>query len=349
MSSSAVYGQTFSYGRFVATPNTPQFIPLPQGFGKFEISNLSAYASPNSDEGVEFQYLANMPAGTAKSQAIDGATGDLYPWLLKQNGITYYNAANPPVYPVGAIASFVPGANTEFTTSAPHGLQVGDNVVITNLTTAPEMGGLVMTVTAIISTTQFETLFDSTGSVTSVGSFQKVGNVALPGKPFYYPQNRVIGSISSNGDGTTRIVTLVAQNYAVGDTVTFQMPSVFNIPQLQASTSGVPVLGTVTAFDNSVGQQWVDVNIDSSGFNAFKWPTSSAYAFSFPYMVPNNEGNLNNLPGVVPAPLPYANQAVLSFAQQNLGVNGVLIGAGDGTVDDVTGGIISADIVIGIF
>ena len=38
-------------------------------------------------------------------------------------------------------------------------------------------------------------------------------------------------------------------------------------------------------------------------------------------MVPQGEGNINSFQnfGVTPAPLPYANQDVLSFAKQNIG------------------------------
>ncbi len=51
-------------------------------------------------------------------------------------------------------------------------------------------------------------------------------------------------------------------------------------------------------------------------------------------MVPQGEGNINNFQnfGIVPAPLPYANQDVLSFAKQNIGSRGILIGAGTGKV-----------------
>ena len=60
-------------------------------------------------------------------------------------------------------------------------------------------------------------------------------------------------------------------------------------------------------------------------------------------MVPNNEGNTNQF--AFPSPLPYGNQNILGFAQQNQAHNGILIGAGDGTATAVTGGIIgpSAD------
>ena len=74
------------------------------------------------------------------------------------------------------------------------------------------------------------------------------------------------------------------------------------------------------------------------------WPASTSYPFSFPYLVPQGEGNTNNLSayGVSPSPLPYGNQDVLSFARQNQGYSGIYIGAGDGTAASSTGGIIGS-------
>jgi len=46
--------------------------------------------------------------------------------------------------------------------------------------------------------------------------------------------------------------------------------------------------------------------------------------------------------GIAPFPLPYGNQNVLSFARQNTALNGILIGAGDGTNSATTGGIIGS-------
>ena len=120
------------------------------------------------------------------------------------------------------------------------------------------------------------------------------------------------------------------------------------------SYSGLPFNATVSAVNNAVGVQTVTfANVNSSAFGVFgtssgsasnpgHWPLSGGYPFSFPTMVPQGEGNTNNLIGIVPSPLPYANQDVLSFAKQNQGANGILVGAGDGTAAATTGGIIGS-------
>ncbi len=300
-----------------------------------------------------------MTAGTAEIEetgTVSGILGPLNVGYAAINGFTVFNAANPPFPgPVIAISSFTPGTTTVWTTGTAHGFQVGDTVRVFSLTSSPQFGGLAMTVTAVGSTTTFTTLLDSTGATTSVGSVQKIGNASLPTKSLYYPQNRVIAKITNANPMV--ITTLVQQNYAIGDVVTFDIPSAFGVPQLSSGYTGLPFQATVSAANNAIGTQTVTfANVDSTNFGVFAtnpvaansnpghWLLSGAYPFNFPFMVPQGEGNTNNLIGISPSPLPYGNQDVLSFATQNLGQNGILIGAGDGTNSATTGGLIGSTV-----
>jgi hypothetical protein len=354
-------------GSFTNVTSTPYFIPVHNYVSEFRLKNLtrsgvtvgSVSGSLTSDRIVEAFWCDYMNAGTAQIVQNGTVAGILAPMqngYAAINGISIFNAARPPVYAAVAIASFVPGTTTVWTTSAPHLLQVGDNVRVYGLTSAPQFGGLRMTVTAVGSSTTFTTLLDSTGATTSVGFMQKVGNYLLPSPSLYYPENRVIAKITNANPMV--VTTLVQQNYFVGDVVTFDMPSRFGMPQLTNSISGLPFQATVIAANNAVGVQTVTLAVDSTNFGVFAtntvvggsnpghWPLSPAYPLSFPVMVPQGEGNINNFQqfGVVPAPLPYANQDVLSFARQNQASNGILIGAGDGTNSATTGGIIGSTV-----
>lgn len=347
-------------GMFTNVASTAFFIPLEQYISEFKLKNLTrsgvtvgsvagALTAGRIVEGYFNQAYQN--AGTAlvkQTSTITGNVALLNIGNLPQNGFTIFNAANQPSYAPVAIASFVPGNPTVWTTGAAHGLSVGDTVRVYSLTTAQQFSGLSMTVTAVGSATTFTTLLNSTGSVTSVGFVVKTGNYLLPSAALYYPANRVIASITSTNPMV--VVTLVQQNYFVGDVVTFDIPSVFGIPQLSAGSSGYPVQATVIAANNAVGVQSVTLAINATGYGPFGgvngWPAIASYPFTFPYMVPQGEGNINNFQafGVVPAPLPYANQDVLSFARQNLAFNGIYIGAGDGTAATTTGGLIGATV-----
>jgi len=342
-------------GTFKNVASTPQFVALPNGCDKFVLQNLTRQGvtalgvsgSLTSDRIVQAEFDPRfMSAGTALIKQNGTVSGILAPQQTGICAINGFNLVQGGVQTQGAtktINSFSTGSTTTFTTSAAHGFVVGDNVRIFNLPTAPQMGGLVMTVTAVGSTTQFTTLYDSTNAVTSTGSVYKVGNAGYMNHSLYYPQVRAIASITLANPMV--VTTLVQQNYQVGDVVRFAIPSVFGMQQLNSTSNGLPVEFTVSAVNNAVGTQTVTfANVDSTAFTAFAWPASSKYPFSLPEMIPQGEGNTNMLNGVTPTPLPYGNQDILGFATQNQGQNGILIGTGDGTNSATTGGIIGSTV-----
>lgn len=335
-------------GSFTNVASTPFYLPLQQHVSYFKLTNASKLASYTSGRitGVEWwDYMAN---GTAFVDAPTTITGPLnvsavIRTLLAQNGISLYDSSINSQGPTIAIASFTTGPTTTFTTSSPHGFQVGDNVRIVSLASAPQMGGIVMTVTAVGSTTTFTTLFNSSNAVTSIGSVYKVGNVAVQNGALYYPQNRAISGVTLANPMV--VTTLVQQNYAVGDVVRFLIPTVYGMQQLNSTSNGLPVEFTISAVNNAVGTQTVTFsNTNSSAFTAFAWAAAASYPYGLPVMIPQGEGNLNSLVGVTPSPLPYGNQNVLSFARQNTASRGLLIGAGDGTAAASTGGIIGSTV-----
>lgn len=345
-----------SSGSFTNVASTPYFIPLEQHVSYFKLVNASKLASYTSARITNAEYWDYMANGIAYVDAPTTITGPLNTnavirTQLAQNGITIYNPLVGIKGPLVSMASFVPSASTTTNatvwTAAAHGFQVGDNVRFTNLATAPQIGGLVMTVTAV-STNTFTTLFCSANAVTSTGTVQKIGNVNLPNSSLYYPQNRAIANISV---GSAMVVTtLVQQNYSEGDVVTFDIPTIYwngNTPQLVNQYSGLPFQATVSAVNNAVGSQTITfANVNSSSFAQFQWAVAASFPYGLPIMVPQGEGNTNNFLNGVPAPspYPYANQNVLSFARQNLASAGVLIGAGDGTAASSTGGLIGSTV-----
>lgn len=354
-------------GLFQNVASTPFFLPLEQQICEFRLKNLTlsgvtaggVSGSLTSDRIVEAfinpSYMSNGTAQIIQNGTVSGILAPMQNGVCAINGFTIVNFNNPIIYPVIAVSSFTPGTTTAWVTGTAHGFQVGDTVRVYGLVSAPQFSGLAMTVTAVGSTTTFTTLLDSTGATTSIGSVQKIGNYLVPSRSGDYPENRAIAKITNANPMV--VTTLVQQNYYVGDVVTFDMPSIFGVPQLTNSKTGLPFQATVIAANNAVGTQTVTLAVDSTNFGVFAtsggtasnpghWPLAAGYPFSFPFMVPQGEGNINNFQafGVTPAPLPYANQDVLSFAKQRNAANGIYIGAGDGTNSATTGGIIGSTV-----
>jgi len=350
-------------GLFTNVASTPFFIPLSQQIDEFRLLNLTrsgvtaggVSGSLTSDRIVQAEFFPRyMSAGTALIKQQGTVSGILAPisnGICAINGFSIFNAATPVLGPAIVINSFTPGTTTVFVTNTAHGFRVGDNVRITNMTTAPEIGGLLMTVTAVGSTTQFTTLLNSTNSLTSVGVVRKVGNANMPPPSLYYPEVRAIAAITLANPMV--VTTLVRQNYQIGDVVRFNIPQGptvgsthgYGMPQLNTGNNGLPFEATVSAVNNAIGTQTVTfANVDSTAFTAFAYPGTGFYPIGLPVMIPQGEGNTNHLNGIVPSPLPYGNQDILGFARQNLGQNGILVGAGDGTNSATTGGIIGSTV-----
>lgn len=358
-------GTQITSGTFINVASTPKFIPLTQGVSKFTLTNLTRSGvtalgvTGNLTTGriVESVFIPGVTAqGTAlikQNGTVAGVVAPLNNGVAAINGMTYIDAANRTQSAPVALASFAPGATTTFTTGAPHGLIVGDIVRIYGMTTAPELGGIAMTVTAVGSTTTFTTLLNTSNSVTSVGFVRKIGSSALPPSSLYYPQIRGIAAITQANPMV--VTTLVQQNYQIGDVVRFQIPTTptnptsgalgYGMPQINSTRNGVLFEATVSAVNNAIGVQTVTfANVNSSAFTAFAYPGTGSYPIGMPMMIPQGAGNTNNLNGVQPQPLPYANQNILGFATQNLGQNGILIGFGDGTNNATTGGLIGSTV-----
>ena len=342
-------------GTFKNVASTPYYVAITNQISKFQLWNLTlsgqtalgVSGSLTSTRIVEGLFLPSiMAAGTGiikSNGTVSSVLAPLNNGVMANNGFTLFNSATYQQGATVTISSFSTGSTTTFTTSTNHGYQVGDNVRIVNLTSAPQMGGLVMTVTATNGSNTFTTLFDSTNAVTSTGSVYKVGNVAIQNGALYYPQNRAIASVSLANPMVVK--TLVAQNYQIGDVVRFAIPTAFGMQQLNSTTNGLPLQFTVSAVNNAVGTQSVTfANTDSTAFTAFAWAAAASYPYGLPVMIPQGEGNTNQLNGITPSPLPYGNQDILGFATQNQSSKGILIGAGDGTNTVSGGGIIGATV-----
>ncbi len=332
-------------GTFTSVASTPYFLPLSQQIDRFILVNKTKLESYTSGRITNAEYWRGMSANKAYVDAPTTVSGPLNAsavirTYLAQGGFTLFDSSTSSYGATIAVSSFNNGTNV-FTTGSAHGFVVGDTVELFSFGVAKQLNGIYATVTAVGSTTTFTTLFSLSGVTTDTGSVRKVGNYLVQNSSLYYPQNRRIAAISA---ANPMVVTLlVQQNYQVGDVVRFMIPTAYGMQQLNSTSNGLPLEFTISAVNNAVGTQTVTFgNVDASAYTAFAYASATSYPYGPAVMIPQGEGNLNQLTGVVPAPLPYANQDILGFARQNTGARGIIIGAGDGTAAASTGGIIGA-------
>lgn len=132
----------------------------------------------------------------------------------------------------------------------------------------------------------------------------------------YYPgysqvivtQNLVVRDILAITNSYPMIVTTVLNHgYVAGMDVTFQIPTQFGMVELNGKN--VQVL--------SITDDTLTIDLDSSNFSVFSYPSPLPSAYTPPTVIPNASGKY--LP---PKPLPYGNQKSFEGVIYNNGAPG---------------------------
>lgn len=192
---------------------------------------------------------------------------------------------------------------TVVTTTAAHGYQVGDTVIMYGIALGTTnnmqlLNGVPFTITAVGSTTTFSVKWDSSGSnyatVSPTSAFVK--KVLFPF--LYLPQDNIVTAITLGA--TTTIATSMYSNMEVGQEVAFRVPNFWGTTQLNSLPNvfipGSPIYGYV----QSITDNWTFVvNINSSAFTAFTnngtMTASTLIGLTYPQVVAVGDLNTGGL------------------------------------------------------
>jgi hypothetical protein len=139
--------------------------------------------------------------------------------------------------------------------------------------------------------------------------------------PIFYPRYRYIVNITQAAQA---VVTLsVTHGYQVGQVVSFTLPSVFGMVEMDG------LQGTITAI--STANNTITVDIDSSAFTAFVFPAAADAPFTWAQTTPVGEDTAQALSSAVD---------ILTDATYNTGQIGMLLVAGDDSPAGADGDVI---------
>ena len=290
-------------------------ISLPSGYDSFSMINITDLGSTASNTNVmRAQGTSLMPAGyglynpktsgaATLALEVSTATGG-FTFISDSAGLanggsvalngTEINQASPAV------------ANSGTTTNLVDSVSV---VRLFNTTGMLQVSGMDFTVGTIVASTSFQLKYlDSSGFAAAATSGQyRIINAS----PRYYPRNRYITKITQ---ASSAVITLsVTHGYTVGQSVRIIVPDAFGMTEIDG------LLGNITAI--STANNTITVDIDSSAFTAFAFPTSAiaATGVSFAQVVPVGEAAINS------STQAYGN--LLDDATDNVSFTGVSIGA----------------------
>lgn len=330
-------------GTFTST-GVAKFLSLPMIPDTIEVWNKTKWATTTNHIGTQAIGFAEDAAGTAYVTESNGTA-----WLGKiitTGGFTFINAGTYQYGPTATITGIV-AATGIVTTNAAHGFVVGDAVLLYGTTGMLQIAGLVTSVTAVGSPTTFTIGNIPTAGFAAAATAGFAKKVLYP--DLYVPFVNTITAITTGA--TTTIATSVNHSFVVGQEVFFVIPNtgfvnttpVWGTTQLDSQVvvqaTGIPQQAYITSITNA---NTFVVNVNSTGFGAFTFPTSAQAALGITFAQVAAIGDSNN--GFVQAPpLPlqptgqtytntvYPKALTIPGAYLPNTRQGVIVGIGDGT------------------
>ena len=298
----------FIYGNYTSD-GAARTIEIPSDVDYFMLLNQSNFDS-TANPGVTkrawwIRGLADDAAYTVRNT--NAAATDQSDFITV-GGFTALTTADPAT-PSAAVA-ITSTSNADpvvVATGSTAGLANTDVVRIYGITGAQQLSGIDWTIGSLIANTSFELSFTGVapGSAGTAGFWRRI-----PFDPMFYPRRRFITFISQAASAV--IEMSVTHQFTVGQSVRVMVPAGWGMTQINNQ------VGTITAI--SVVNNTITVNIDSTAFTAFAYPTSAIAAggVTQPQVVPLGEAAINTVAQ------PYAN--LLDDATDNRAIRGLRLG-----------------------
>ena len=260
-----------------ALPTTVPLSAKPDFFRVRDITNWGA-ASTAVAAMESWIYLPTMAAGSYRGLGLISAAAQsnyIYGTTGTTNGFTFIDQSNPPTFAALSITSTIDKTTWVVGMTNTGSIQVGDTVRIINPTAMLQAGGITAQVTAVSVNTSITLGYIAT-AVTNGANFTSnaTGGSILKYYPNgFYPKELQVMHITQ---ATQAKVYFARPNtFTVGEIVDFNIPSTYGMTQLTFLTKQVGGAPRVLAVTNSTTESSIILDIDSTGFTAFAYPTSA--------------------------------------------------------------------------
>jgi hypothetical protein len=333
-------GTILSQGSFIAPATIiPVTIQVPSGIDWMRVLNYTTSGSDASGGdplpiwGIEYYWQRGMPAGGAYVNFYVGDKGALFGNNMLYGGFNLYDPTGltpGSQTPLGLpVPTFGSSDSTQpvVITSSTFGMFVG-SVVRMSSTNQTDINGIDMVVSAITPDSSFTLLGASNALANNPGAAGGAGFYTIVNTAeLFYPRRRYVTDII-NGPNPL-VSTSVAHGMTPGQTIRF------SIPTLTTGASGMIELDEMYAIVTQVQDDYsFNINIDTSLFSPFVWPTISQQPSSFPIMIPFGEDTATALsstgvqiPTIAGIQIPNTQSGILADAVVNTGFIGMTLGA----------------------
>lgn len=238
---------------------------------------------------IQTEWFSSMAAGSYLALGQPSATGASVTTYASQGtsgGFTFIDQTNPPTFTKVAITA-INGTTFVVSTGTTTGINVGDWIRLINVVGAQQISGSnlyqVTAVSAGVSITLGYGASAATAGLTvangTTGYYQKV----YPSQ--FVPNTLPVAYITQ---ATQAVVYFFRPNpYTPGELVDFQIPTPYGMTQLSNLTgnsgkgpfsSNPSGAARVLSVTNSSTVSSITIDVDTTGFTAFQFPTSAAFA-----------------------------------------------------------------------
>lgn len=305
-------------------------------FGTDGVNDAYFNGTANAFVGYEFYWQRGFGAGLGivqyKSDGDSAKNGDTF----VSGGFTLYDASGQSIgslplvgNPVATTAS-TNATRPVVTTASTAGLYVGSVVRMSN-TAQTDVNGIDMVVGAVSVGANFTLLTASNplanvpGAIGGAG-FYRIINV----DSLFYPRHRYVVKITQAVNA--QVSTSVAHGLTAGQAIRFSIPDVSGMIQLNPLPGNNYLLANIVSV---VDDYNFLIDVDTSAFTPFTWPTIAQQPSSFPQMIPVGEDTglslvtpQSQVPEVNGLQIFGTQSGLLADATTNTGFLGMLLGAG---------------------
>lgn len=272
------FGTLILQGKFTSA-GTDKTISMRSDWDYMIVQNETALIQAAADLAFQFEFQRGQTDGRGTVWTKLGAVAN-DPVTVGQiaAGVGFVRvdmSGNPLSAPV-AITSATNATEPVFSTGSTAGLAAGSIVRISAMDEQVDLNGYDFAIDTIVANTSFTMaapLATAPGVAESTGGLYRIVNF----QPLFYPRFRYIANITRAAQAV--ITTTVPSGYAVGQKVRVIVPI---SSQSGVSDYGMTEIngleGTIVAINDAVGTQTITLDINSSAFTAFTFPTAAKAA-----------------------------------------------------------------------
>lgn len=289
------------------------------------VKNLTVSYAAGAGTGAEFYWQRGMTQGRGTEYKKTAATNALQVGQIAANAGFYLvdSSINLPG-PALSLSAISDASTPVVSTTNTSSLNNGDIVRLFSVTSGLQLNGLDFTIGSVVASTSFTLAYMAQIAEATTGVFRRI-----PYDPIYYPRNRYITKITQ---APQAVVTLsVTHGFTVGQEIRFVVPQVGTSTAYFGMTELDGVQASIIAVDTSANT--ITVDVDTTGFSAFAFPTSAAAAVGFTpaQVVPIGENTATAL---------SLNANILGDATVNTAYIGIQLQAGVDSPAGVEGNVI---------